>query len=243
MSNKKILITGASSGIGEGVAIECSRNNYATILVARNEERLKHVSDKCVVNAESVILAGDLNNVDFIENIAQDCSLLDGVVLNAGVINYRPITMISSKNINDIMGINFNSNVILIQNLLKYKKINEGASIVLMGSISSHFGLPGTALYASSKAAITTYAKVMASELASRKIRVNVISAGLIKTKMFENFLHYNSSDEQIAKQYPLGIGSIEDVTNLVLFCLSEKSTWITGADIVIDGGFSISKG
>jgi NAD(P)-dependent dehydrogenase (short-subunit alcohol dehydrogenase family) len=83
----------------------------------------------------------------------------------------------------------------------------------------------------------------MASELASRRIRVNVISAGLIKTKMFENFLQYNPSEEHIAKQYPLGIGSIEDVTNLVLFCLSEKSSWITGSDIVIDGGFSISKG
>ena len=151
--------------------------------------------------------------------------------------------MINNKNIDEIMGINFNSNVILIQNLLKYKKINEGASIVIMGSIMSHFGQPGTALYSSSKAAITTYAKVMASELASRKIRVNVISAGLIKTKMFENFLQYNSSEEQIVKQYPLGIGSVKDVANLVLFCLSEKSSWITGADIVIDGGFSISKG
>jgi NAD(P)-dependent dehydrogenase (short-subunit alcohol dehydrogenase family) len=243
MLAKSILITGASSGIGEGIALECSRNDYKTVLVARNEDRLKQVWQNCNDFAESVIFSGDLNNDNFIEHIAQGCSMLDGVVLNAGALHYRPITMINSKNISDIMEINFNSNVILIQNLLKYKKIKEGASIVIMGSISSHFGLPGTALYASSKAAITTYAKVMASELASRKIRVNVISAGLVKTKMFDNYLKYNTAENHISNQYPLGIGSIEDIANLVLFCLSEKSSWITGSDIVIDGGFSISKG
>ena len=135
---------------------------------------------------------------------------------------------------------NYFSQLILIQMLLKKKLINRGASIVFISSVSSIMGVQGTLLYASSKGAINSAVKVLASELAGQRIRVNAILPGIVRTEMLSGT---NISEEQFTQQeslYPLGLGTPEDVGNAVLYHLSDASRWLTGQCMVLDGGLTL---
>jgi NAD(P)-dependent dehydrogenase (short-subunit alcohol dehydrogenase family) len=128
----------------------------------------------------------------------------------------------------------------LNKELIKNKKINKGGSIVFISSISTKLGIPGTSIYASSKAALSTYAKVVASEISKQQIRSNIISPGIIKSITPNVETAIEISDKRLEEEYPFGFGSTSDVANLVAFLLSDLSRWITGSDIVIDGGYNL---
>jgi len=189
----------------------------------------------------SKYIQADLVNISDIQLLSENIEPLDGLVLNAGIIEYSPAKLVSSDKLRKIFQVNFESNVLLVQNLLKKKKIKKGSSIVFISSIASILGVKGTSLYSASKAALNSYAKVLANELSPQKIRVNVILPGIVKTELIEreniSTLH---EMELIENEYPLGFGMPEDITNLTLFLLSDKSKWITGSEIVIDGGHSL---
>lgn len=242
LPNKNILITGASSGIGKQIAIDCALNGANLYLCARRIKELNDVRTSLFNSDSHSELNFDLsNNIDLV-NLVKELPELDGVVLNAGLVSYRPILLINQEAIRQMFSINFDANVILIQLLLKFKRLKKGASIVFIGSISSHLGNPGTALYAASKAAITSFSKVLASELSSKGIRSNVISSGLIKNENFKIASGIDNLDSSYDKKYPLGLGLSSDVSNQTVFLLSDKSRWITGSDIIIDGGYSLTK-
>lgn len=239
LANKKIMITGASSGIGQEVSKYITMEGGKVVLTARNEERLKNTLSLLYGQNHQYICC-DLNSEVEIDNLVDDISLLDGIVFCAGINEYIPAKFISTKKINNIFDINYFSNLLLIQKLLKKKKINKSASLVFISSISSVLGVPGTTLYAASKAAINSTVKVLASELSPQKIRVNSICPGIVKTPMMSNT---NISEEQFLEQekaYPLGLGSIEDVANAIIFHLSDKSRWLTGNIMILDGGYSL---
>jgi NAD(P)-dependent dehydrogenase (short-subunit alcohol dehydrogenase family) len=131
--------------------------------------------------------------------------------------------------------------VLLIQNLLKKKKIAKNASIVFVSSVVALTGLPSTSLYAASKAALNSYARVLASELAPQRIRVNCISPGIIKTNFIEREGVISASQlTTLEDQYPFGFGEPEDISSIIMFLLSDDSKWITGTNIVIDGGYML---
>ena len=136
---------------------------------------------------------------------------------------------------------NYFSQLILVQLLLKKKLVNKGASIVFISSISSILGVPGTLLYASSKASVNAAVRVLASELAGQMIRVNAICPGIVKTEMLNGTNIETDIFMNQEEKYPLGLGSPEDVGNCVLFLLSRASRWLTGQCIVIDGGFTLN--
>lgn len=239
---KNILVTGSSSGIGRQIAIEIGLNKGNPILTGRNIEKLSEICKLIKQNgADPVYHQADFRNENEITNLVESLPNLSGLVINAGIIDYTPIKFISRAKIDDIFQVNFISNVILIKKLLEYKKINNNAAIVFIGSIASKLGVPGTSLYAASKAALTSFAKVLAIEVSSKKIRVNILSPGLVTTDLTGKITDIKSDGSEKDKNYPLGWGSTQNVANAVIFLLSDKSEWMTGTDIVIDGGFTLS--
>lgn len=242
LKGKKILVTGASSGIGKQVAVSISLLGGVCIITGRNEKKLAETFKSLNNITPNQCITCDLSKQQDMEFLVHEISDLDGVVFTAGVINYTPIRFLNIKHLREIFTINFEASVLLTQNLLSDKKIKTGASLVYISSISSHLGVPGTAIYAASKAALNSFAKVLASELAVRKIRSNVITPGIIRTNLFEG-ASGKLNEEEFNKQesrYPLGFGTSEDVANAAIYLLSPASKWVTGTELVIDGGLTL---
>jgi len=208
-------------------------------LLARNEDRLIETLNALAGDGHKYYVC-DLTDEDQIKNLAGEIEPLDGIVYCAGVNEFVPIKFISSEKIDKIFSTNYFSSILLTKYLLKKKVINKGSSLVFISSLSSVVGVPGTLLYASSKAAINSAVKVLASELAAQKIRVNSICPGIVRTEMLSSTnLDVDQFEEQ-EKDYPLGLGTPEDVGNAVLFHLDDGSRWLTGNIMILDGGNSL---
>jgi NAD(P)-dependent dehydrogenase (short-subunit alcohol dehydrogenase family) len=236
----RILITGASSGLGLDLANKLAAKNNSLIVTGRNRAKLENLAKQFNNNNSFVIkpIIADLCNADNLAYLIESIDTLNGIVLNAGIVEYVPVKMINPDKIRRIFQVNFDANVMIIQSLLKKRKIINGASIVFVSSIAALSAVPGTALYAASKAALNSYAKVLANELASQNIRVNIVSPGIVKTDLIKRE-NITTSDQftKLEDRYPLGFGKPEDISNIIMFLLSEDSKWVTGSNIIIDGG------
>lgn len=237
LERKTLLVTGASSGIGRGVAIACARMGATVILNGRNKEKLEETQNKLDGN-EHKILPCDLTQYDAVCKMVSELPTLDGVVHCAGIGQRVLCKMASERDVNCVMGSNFKGPVLLQSELLKHKKINKGASIVFIASIAIWSPSIGNALYSASKAAIASYANCLSLELAPRKVRVNCISPAMVWTDLV---LQEGVDREQLEadeKKYPLKrYGTPEDIANLVIYMLSDASTWMTGSNVKITGG------
>lgn len=240
LKNKTILVTGASSGIGAKTAIECSKMGAKVLLSARNKSKLEEVLNQLKGQGHKIILA-DLTSKEEVNDLVNSIEVLDGVVLSSGIVRPFPIKFIDEKHIDEMFDINYNAPILLLSKLFKAKKINRSASIVFMSSISSHYGHKGGALYSSSKAAINSFSKTLALEFSQQKIRSNVICAAMVKTAIFEEAEGVISKEmmDKHGEDYPLGFGEPIDVANAIIFLLSDASKWITGTEIVMDGGLT----
>lgn len=236
---KAILVTGASSGIGLGIVKVLASKNATLILTARNEDRLKNTILELEGNNHSYIVADIVNN-EQVNELVKKLPKLDGIVFCAGYNEYIPIKFIKKEKADKIFELNYFSSVYLLQKLLKNKLLNKGSSLVFISSISSIMGVPATALYAASKAAVNSTVKVIASELAPQKIRANAICPGIVITPMLQqdNIDMLQLMEQE--KQYPLGFGNPEDVANAVSFYLSDESRWLTGNIMNLDGGLTL---
>ena len=232
---KYILITGASSGIGREIAIRCSQGGAHVIITGRNQARLEETRN--LMSGEHTIIACDLSEEQNIQELVKQLPELHGAVFCAGVIEYNPVRFINSTKIRNTFAVNFDSQVVLTQQLIKQKKLKSGSSLVYVSSIASLLGVAGTAMYAASKASLNAFVKVTASELAPQKIRANSICPGIVITPMGE---HAQDMSEDLAKDYPLGLGQPVDVAAPCIFFLSEASKWITGTELVMDGGLTL---
>jgi NAD(P)-dependent dehydrogenase (short-subunit alcohol dehydrogenase family) len=239
LESKTILVTGASSGIGLGIVKLLASYNAKLVLTARDQHRLETATFE--LNGKGhVFYTADLVDNNQLDNLVTNLPKLDGIVFCAGYNEFIPLKFIKKEKADKIFNINYFSSVYLMQKLLKKKLINKGASLVFISSISSRLGVPATTLYAASKAAINSTVKVLASELAPQKIRVNAINPGIVITPMLsQNNIDLESLMEQ-EKQYPLGFGKPDDVANVVAFHLSKHSRWLTGNIMNLDGGFSL---
>lgn len=243
VENKTILVTGASSGIGRSIAIQCSQYGASVIITGRNLERLQDTLD--VINAEGTqkhfLCTADLNSDEQIVKLASEVPILDGLVLCSGINDKAPIKHVDRDKIEKMYNANVYGPMLLVKELVRQKKISKEASIVFISSISSVYATVSNALYASSKGAINSLVKVLALELSSKKIRVNSIMPGMVRTGMIGA---YGLSDEEmnaVIKSYPLGrIGETEDIANAAIYFLSNASSWVTGANLVVDGGVTL---
>ena len=240
LNNKRLLITGASSGIGKATAILCSQLGATVSLVGRNQNRLEetkalldgggHQSFQC-----------DLTDDSQVKRMVDSLEKLDGVVYCAGTIQTCITRNLSKDFCQEIFEENFYSAVVLNTLLLTQKRINPKASLVFVSSLSAfNCAEFGNAAYGASKGALSSYARVLALELSVRGCRVNVVSPGMVKTPLLQKF---DVSEEQFAedeKKYPLGYGQPDDVANAIVFLLSDASKWMTGSNLIIDGGLTL---
>jgi NAD(P)-dependent dehydrogenase (short-subunit alcohol dehydrogenase family) len=241
LHQKNILITGASSGIGRQLALDIAEFGANVTLLGRDVNRLSKVKGLLAGEGHQSFSL-DLTNSEAVTGFVDGCTAqFDGIVFNAGTIDYAPVKFINEEKIDLVFNTNFKAVVLLSRQLIKSKLIKKGGSMVFISSISSKMGVAGTALYASSKAAISTYSKVIASELAVQKIRANSISPGVVITSMTDQATEVAASFNDAEKAYPLGYGKPEDVSGLVIYLLSDASRWMTGSDLILDGGLTLT--
>ncbi len=243
LENKTILVTGASSGIGRAIAIECSKMGASVIITGRNEERLKETYSQMNHYGNHIIIKADLKFNEQIDELANQINCeLEGIVQCAGFTIPKPFKFYSEKDIQSVMKVNFEAPFYLTQTLLKNKKIKNKASIVFISSISGVFvSYVGGSLYSASKGAINGLCKGMAIELAPKGIRVNCVNPGMISTDILSEGTISTEQLNEDAKRYPLKrYGKPEEVAYAVIYLLSDAAEWITGSNLLIDGGYTL---
>ena len=237
LSGKTILVTGASSGIGRQTCVSIAGMGGAVIASARNEERLNETFSMMPSGNHRIIKA-DLSDSAEFETLVNDIEKIDGIVHSAGIAGLIPHKFYKKDSLRHFNEINYEAPVLLTSSLLKNRKVVGGSSIIFISSISSQIGIIGWGPYSGTKGALMAITKVLALELAEKKIRVNCISPGLVKTSLYED--PQLQKDLEVGTQlHPLGLGRPEDVANACVFLLSDASRWITGSDLIIDGGYT----
>lgn len=238
LSNKTVLVTGATSGIGRSTAIICSKMGATVVATGRNEERLNETV-AALYGEEHIAVVADITNGEDIDRIVSSCPALQGIVHCAGIGDRTMLKMAREKDIERVMKTNFDAPVLLQRALLKKKKIEPSASIVFVASRAPFAPTPGNGLYAASKGALIAYAKVLGLELANQLIRVNCVCPAMVWTELVQRDAELTGTDyHEAEKSYPLKrYGKPEDIANLIVYLLSDASSWMTGSCIDITGG------
>jgi NAD(P)-dependent dehydrogenase (short-subunit alcohol dehydrogenase family) len=241
LTGRKILVTGASSGIGRAIAIECSKMGAAVVITARNEERLKETLSQ-MEGENHFIIAADLNNEDERKKLVDASPTLDGLVNCAGITKTLPFPFVDAEILANVMNINFTAPVLISAEMVKRKKMAKNSSIVFISSVSGVLSaVIGNSVYSASKGAINGIAKNMALDLASKGIRVNCVNPGQVETNILNEGIITLEQLEEDKKRYPLKRhGRPEEVAYAVIYLLSDASSWVTGSNMVIDGGVTL---
>lgn len=236
---KNILVTGASSGLGRQCAITASQSGATVFITGRNQERLIETYNQLSCAGHHWLLA-DLTLEKDITNLIEQLPKLNGVVYSTGISDLLPARFIKAGDISKTFDISFSASVLLTSQLLAMKKLEKNAcSLVFISTISTRYPFVGGAMYISAKAALESYARVLALELAPKGIRSNSISPAFVKTPMLEDTVEKYSREavRKIEEQQLLGLGEPEDVANTVVFFLSDASRWITASNLIVGGG------
>lgn len=244
LEEKTVLVTGASSGIGRGIAVECSKMGAKVVINGRNKERLQKTFDQLEGEGHIQIVA-DLSKQEDIERLANEVPELNGFVNSAGIPKICPVKRIDRQTLEEIMNVNAFGPILLTSQLLRKKKLQKKSSIVLIASISGVcMANTGEGPYAATKAALAGYTKTAAFELAAQGTRVNTICPGLVPTEILTLSNEMFSEDqlkETMYGRYPLKrVGTPEDIANGAIYLLSDASSWVTGINLVIDGGYTV---
>lgn len=241
LEGKTVLVTGAASGIGRATAIQCAGMGAKVILADLNEAGLQE-TQKQIVRDDSEYRVLDLTDLDKLTDMVSTLPKLDGVASNAGIVLSLLAKFSEPKDMERIFKINTFSHINLVQQLINQKKLNKGASIVFTSSMSGVYcGLAGGSLYGATKSAILGYTKALAIELAPRGIRVNTIHPGMIETPLTAGTALSKELLEEDAKNYPLGrYGKPEEIAYSIVYLLSDATVWMTGSQLLIDGGYSV---
>jgi NAD(P)-dependent dehydrogenase (short-subunit alcohol dehydrogenase family) len=238
------LVTGASSGIGKAIAIYLSKLGANIIMVARDENRLKETYSELESGNHSYYLM-DLNNLDQIGSLMTEvCSnglRLNGLVHSAGISVTTPLQCLKLSELSNIMSINFYSFIELVKHFSKRNNHEDGSSIVAISSISSMVGARGLTAYCASKGALESAVRAMALDLAPKKIRINTVAPGMIRTPIYSDLkeiVNNNDFENELKERQFMGLGSPEDVACATAFLLSDSSKFITGTSLTVDGGY-----
>jgi NAD(P)-dependent dehydrogenase (short-subunit alcohol dehydrogenase family) len=242
LQDKNILITGATSGIGYAAARDLLDAGANIVAIGRNSERLAELAGYGGGRVQS--LTFDLTRFAEYRETFAGIPALDGVVCSAGIADSNPLRFFSLEKYQRLIDINQTAPIALVAELARAGKLRRGSSVVLLASIlGPKMGRPGAAAYASSKAALTGFAKVAALELAGKLIRVNCLLPGMVDTELAEGQSEVSHEARQAdVQRYPLGkrYAKVEEVVAAIRFLLSTESSFITGQDLVIDGGFCL---
>lgn len=241
LSDKLILVTGASSGIGERTAIECANLGARLIVTGRNEERLNATLQKLNGDSHYAIIC-DLTTDEGKKAILDGISPLDGLVLCAGQGNVIPFKLSDRKKFDPIFEINYFAPVELLRLLVKSKKLKDKASVVFVSSIGGIRAISiGNTVYGATKAALNSTMRFCALELSSKGIRCNSVLPGMVNTSLIKGGALSEEQHKTDMEKYPLKrYGEPEDIAYGIIYLLSDASSWVTGHSLVIDGGVTI---
>lgn len=241
IEGKSILVTGAASGIGRATALLCAQMGATVVVTDLNAESLETTFKSLEGDGHQMVVA-NLTKEDDLQKLIDSLPKLDGVVCNAGIIKTILAQFAEKADINRIFNINTIAPIFLTKLLLENKKIKKEASIVYTSSMGGVFnGAIGNGLYGASKAALVGYVKSLALELAPRGIRVNTVNPGITETNIYNNSSITPEQLENEKSHYPLKrFGKPEEIANAIVFLLSDATKWMTGTNLLIDGGFSL---
>lgn len=241
LEGKKILITGASSGIGQATAIECSKLGAKVVIVGRNEERLQYTMSQLDGEGHKYIVC-DLSDSEGLNRIIGDIPSLDGLVNNAGIGNMSPISFIKEKDLEAVFRTNTFAPILLLKLLSKKKLLAKNSSVVFTSSVAGlGAASTGNGIYTASKGALSAFIKVAALEFATKNIRVNAVCPGMTRTPLIEN---ESVQEEELIKdmeRYPLKrYAEPKEIAWGIIYLLSDASSFVTGDNLVIDGGLNV---
>jgi NAD(P)-dependent dehydrogenase (short-subunit alcohol dehydrogenase family) len=241
LTDKQILVTGASSGLGAATACACAEGGAHVILSGRNEEKLQQVMQQLSGTGHQSFPL-DLCKAEDLDAFCESLPELDGICFSAGITRTIPVKRIKSSDIEDIFKTNLISSIMMVNQLVKLKKLKKNASIVFIASINTSYADMGNSLYAATKGGMVSFARVLALELASKGIRVNCVSPGFVPgTGMTETLKRLSEAQLNLERsKYPLGFGEPSDIANGVVYLLSDAAKWVTGITLTIDGGITL---
>ena len=246
LEGKTVIVTGASSGIGRQCAIDCSKMRAKVVLVARNKERLKETLSQMEGDGH-IVMPFDLTNFKSIPQIINDIvsqnGPLDGVINCAGISTTEPLKLTTKERLDEFFQANVYSAVMLSKEVCKMKNYNKnGCSIIMFASVMGIVGESMKSSYSLTKGALISGVRSLACEYAKKNIRFNCVSPGIIETPI--NATQPYMKDPELRAQFTakhlLGLGKTSDISNACLFLLSDASRWITGQNLIIDGGYTI---
>ncbi len=244
LTGKTAVITGGNSGIGYATAKRFKADGAKVIITGRSSERVQIAANELGVKG----IVADVSNLsaldDLVEQVKNAFGNIDILFVNAGIFSPAPVGKNTEEVFDTQMDINFKGAVFTIEKFLPI--LNDGSSIINLSSINAYTGMPNTAIYAASKAALNSYTRTASTELAPRKIRVNAVNPGPVSTPIFgktgmpEEDL--NNLATVLQNRVPLKrFGEPEDIANLVTFLASDDASFITGSEFNIDGGISVN--
>lgn len=243
LQGKKVLVTGAGSGIGRAIAVAASQMGASIVMVDISKEGLEQTGallDHPEYQHQQYVV--DLTDSEAIGALVESIDGLDGLVNNAGIPNTRPLQMIREEDFDRVVGLNTKAPVLLTNLLYKKKKLNKGASIVFTSSLAGLYTFtPANGLYSLSKSALTSYAKSCAVEFAARGIRSNCVNPSMVNTHLKDSLSFSEEEYQKDIEKYPLRrYAEPEEVANAVIFLLSDAASYITGHTLLVDGGRSL---
>ncbi|AOC95734.1 Diacetyl reductase [Flavobacterium anhuiense] len=244
LENKVAIVTGGNSGIGYAAAADLVAKGAKVIVTGRNREALAKAEKE--LNVTGIVAdQSDLKSIDgLVEEVKTKFGKVDILFLNAGIAAFAPVDSASEDHYDSIMNVNVKGVYFTVQKVLPI--LNDGGSIIFNTSVNAHVGMPNSSVYAASKAAVLSLNKVFAVELASRKIRVNAVSPGPIETPLYGKVglekeevegLGYALGEKILLKRF----GQSAEVAKTVSFLASDDASFITGSEIVVDGGLIVN--
>lgn len=239
LAGKRILITGASSGIGRQIAITCAQMGAHLVISGRNAERLNATLTQLDGEGHAQIVA-DLSMQEDIDLLTSEAGVIDGVVHAAGISKLAPFRLISRTQMDEIFSSNVYAPMLLTKGLLAKKHIATNGSVLFISALASHVGPLASGVYSASKAALLGAMRTLALEVAKQGIRANCIVPGYVRTPMLDNLNQSGGSIDTHAELTPLGIGEPEDIAYAAVFYLSDASRWVTRNYFVVDGGLTV---
>ena len=240
LTGKRVLVTGASSGIGRACAICASQLGASVLMTGRRQSALEETLAQCAGEGH-LIVAGDITSAEFVKELVEKSGKLDGLVHAAGIAPMCPVGMLTSDSVEPAMRTNYYSFLELMKYCSKIKYRNDKFSVVAISSVSADVGWGGGSVYCGSKGALSASVRALAVELAPKGIRINAVCPSNIRTPLYEqgaSDMNDEASLRELLKRQPLGLGEPEQVAWPVCFLLSDAAVFITGVSLPVDGGY-----
>lgn len=239
LEGKRILVTGASSGIGRQIAITCAEFGAELIITGRDQERLAATFTALSGQGHVQVLA-DLNKQEDIDRLVAEAGLINGLAHAAGFSKLVPLRLINRAHLDAMFSSNTFAPMLLVRGLLAKKRIASGGSILFIASVASHIGPMASSAYAASKSALLGMVRSLGQEVAKQGIRANCIAPGYVRTPLLDGLQGSGGNMENLFDLTPLGMGEPEDIANTAVFFLADASRWITRNYFVVDGGLTV---